>query len=196
MWHELIPNMNSRTQKWYPKVGSAVLRSDNPFSAGLSGLHILGSGVFGKHLFFDGTGPSKTLTTLGINKQENQKNVFRNATANRTKTGIFNAQWNNLSETYFLMFLPLALKRYACMVFAVGLFVCVFPVYLSQGWLPVCGCINNASQILWQRGSRFQNFRTYGAAHRQTPSQRRLEEQSFDLTASDLARTLHRNITS
>ena len=82
MWHEQIPNMNSRTQEWFPKVGPAVLGSDNPFSAGLSGLSFSWVGSMWKHVFFDGTGPSKTLTALGINKQENQKSVFRNATAN------------------------------------------------------------------------------------------------------------------
>ena len=72
MWHEQIPNMNSRTQEWFPKVGPAVLRPDNPFSAGLSGLSFSWVGRIWKHLLFDGTGPSKTLTTLGINKQENK----------------------------------------------------------------------------------------------------------------------------
>ena len=42
----------------------------------------IGLGIFGKRLPFDGTGPSKTLTTLGINQQANQKSVDRNATAN------------------------------------------------------------------------------------------------------------------
>ena len=50
------------------------------------------------------------------------------------------------------MCLLLALKKYACNVFAVGLFVFVFPVYLSQGWLAfwtdLCRQKANVFQIL------------------------------------------------
>ena len=64
-------------------------------------------------------------TTLRINKQENQ-----------TKAASSMLDGTIFRKFISLMFLALALKRYACIGFAVGLFV-VFPDYLSQGWLPV-----------------------------------------------------------
>ena len=109
-------------------------------------------------MLFDGTGPSKTLTTLGINKQENQKICFRKRNSKLNQDGHLQCKMKQLFGNICFDVPPSCIEE-VCVHCVCCWFVCFcFPVYLCQGWLPVCGCIKNANQILWQRGSRFLEF--------------------------------------
>ena len=59
-------------------------------------------------------------------------------------------------KIYFLMFLLLALKRYACIVFAVGLFVFVFLFIYAKGGYQFVDALRTRTKFFGSGGHAFR----------------------------------------